>query len=90
MATHKSALKEHRQSLARRERNRVHRSRLRTAIKKYRQALDQGDIEQARNLLPGVLSLVDHTVKLNALHDNAASRQKSRLTKALQKHSAGA
>jgi small subunit ribosomal protein S20 len=90
MATHKSALKEHRQSLARRERNRVHRSRLRTAIKKYRQALEQGDVDQASKMLPGVLSLVDHTAKLNALRANAANRQKSRLTKALQKHSAGA
>jgi small subunit ribosomal protein S20 len=90
MATHKSALKEHRQSLARREQNRVHRSRLRTAIKKYRHALAQGDVEQARKMLPGVLSLVDHTTKLNALHANAANRQKSRLTRALQKHSAGA
>jgi small subunit ribosomal protein S20 len=90
MATHKSALKEHRQSLARRERNRVHRSRLRTAIKKYRQVIEQGDVEQAKSMLPAVLSLVDHTTKLNALHVNAASRQKSRLTRALQKLSAGA
>jgi small subunit ribosomal protein S20 len=90
MATHKSALKKHRQNLARRERNRYHRSRLRTAVKKYRKAIGDGDLEQAKGMLPGLLSLVDKTVKLNALHANTGSRHKSRLTKALLRQSSGA
>ena len=89
MATHKSALKEHRRNVARRERNRFHRSRLRTAIKKYRQAIADGEVDIAKGMLPGVLSLVDRTVKLNALHANTGSRHKSRLTKALLRQSAG-
>lgn len=88
MATHKSALKEHRRNLARRERNRAHRSRLRTEVKRYRKAIADGDVELAKSMLPAVLSLVDHTVKLNALAANTGSRHKSRLTKALNRASA--
>jgi len=43
MATHKSAIKEHRQSQAGRLRNRYHRSRLRTALKNHRQAIEAGE-----------------------------------------------
>ena len=90
MATHKSALKKHRQSVAQRDRNRNHRSRLRTEVKKYRKAIADGEIDLAKGMLPGLLSLVDRTVKHNALHANTGSRHKSRLTKALARQSAGA
>ena len=43
MANHKSALKHHRQSLKRRDRNRGHRARMRTAIKKFRAMIAAGD-----------------------------------------------
>ena len=85
MANHKSAVKEHRQSLARRDRNRNHRSRMRTAVKKFRLAVAAGDAELAKSLLPATLSLLDRTAKLNALHDHAASRTKSRLTRAVNR-----
>lgn len=85
MANHKSAIKEHRQSLDRRERNRFRRSRLRTALKGFRQAVAAGDAELAKSLLPGTLSLIDRTAKSRALHPSAADRQKSRLTRALNR-----
>lgn len=85
MATHKSAVKEHRQSLARRQRNRFQRSRLRTALKRYRAAIAEGDVNAARELLPASLSLLDTTAKHGAIHVNAASRTKSRLTRALNR-----
>ena len=83
MATHKSAIKEHRQSQAARLRNRNHRAKLRTAIKKYRSAIAEGDVDQARGMLPGNLSLIDRTAKHGAIHANVAARTKSRLTLAL-------
>lgn len=89
MATHKSALKEHRQSLLRRERNRKHRARARTAVKRCRAAIAAGDREQASRLLPGTLSLLDRTAKLGAVHDNAAARTKSRLARAVNRLAAG-
>ena len=85
MANHKSAVKEHRQSLVRRERNRYHRARLRTALKKCREAIAAGDVERARGLLDPTLSLLDRTAKHGALHDNAAARTKSRLTRAVNR-----
>lgn len=82
MANHKSALKEQRQAVKRRQRNRVHRSRMRTAVKRLRGAVDAGDAETAQGLLQVTLSLVDRTARLGAIHDNAAARTKSRLTRA--------
>ena len=84
MANHKSAVKEHRQSLGRRQRNRFKRARLRTAIKTFRAAVDEGELDRARGLLPATISLVDRTAKSRALHPSAADRHKSRLTKHLE------
>jgi small subunit ribosomal protein S20 len=85
MANHKSALKRHRQDLRRRQQNRLHRGRMRTAVKLYRQALASGDLEAARSLLDPTISLVDRSAKAGAIHRNAADRTKSRLTVALQR-----
>ena len=89
MATHKSALKEHRQAQALRQRNRARRSQLRNAVKEYRGALAAGEIDKAREMLPGMLSLVDRTAKCGAVHGNTADRTKARLTRALNRASAG-
>ena len=88
MANHKSALKEHRRAQARRLRHRHHRARLRSAVKRYRQAISEGDADTARSLLSPTISLVDRTVKLNALPSNTGDRTKSRLTRALNRISA--
>jgi small subunit ribosomal protein S20 len=90
MANHKSALKEHRQSLKKRDLNRGHRARMRTAIKKFRALIAGGDSATAQSSLNGMLSLVDHSSKLGAIHPNAAARTKSRLTRAVNKLSASA
>ena len=83
MANHKSALKQHRQDVRRRTQNRYNRARMRTAVKHFRSAVAAGDLDTARQLLNPTLSLVDRTAKLGGIHDNAAARTKSRLTRAL-------
>ncbi len=85
MATHKSAIKRHRQDVKRRAANRLHRTRVRTAIKRCRQAIAEGDAEKAKSLLNGTLALLDRTAKTGALHDNTAARSKSRLQRAVNK-----
>jgi small subunit ribosomal protein S20 len=85
MANHKSAVKEHRQSLKRRQTNRSHRSTLRTQIKIYRTALESGDTDTARGMLSETLSMVDRSARHGAIESNAADRTKSRLTKALNR-----
>lgn len=80
MASHASALKAHRQSLKNREHNRQFRSRLRTALKSIRSAIDGNDTAAARAALREVVSLIDKLAGKGVIHKNAAGRYKSRLT----------
>lgn len=83
MAHSLSAIKRVRQNEKRRERNRSHRTRLRTKLKKLRQAIEAKNVEEAQKLLPDTVSLVDVMVKKGVIHENAGSRYKSRLTRRL-------
>jgi small subunit ribosomal protein S20 len=83
MANIKSAEKRHRQNLERRERNRARRSRMRTAVKQLREAITEGNADQARTLLTPTLSEIDSTAQKGVIHANAAARYKSRLTRAV-------
>ena len=81
MAHHASALKQERQSLKHRARNRKNVSQVKTQIKKLRAALAKGDAEAAKALLPATVGEIDRAVKKGVVHDNAAARYKSRLTR---------
>jgi small subunit ribosomal protein S20 len=80
VASHASALKAHRQSLKNREHNRQFRSRLRTALKSVRVAIDSNDKAGAKAALGDVVSLIDKLASKGIIHRNAAGRYKSRLT----------
>jgi small subunit ribosomal protein S20 len=80
VASHASALKAHRQSLKNREHNRQYRSRLRTALKNVRSAIDGNDKAAAKSALREVVSLIDKLASKGVIHRNAAGRYKSRLT----------
>jgi len=79
MANHKSALKKAKQDLVRRSRNRSGKSKLRTALKKFRIMLHENDAAVVE-ALPGLVSLIDKSAKKGFIHTNAASRLKSRLS----------
>ncbi len=83
MADHKNTLKAHRQSLVRRERNRGKRTRLRHALKSLRATIDDGKTDEARVAITSTVSLIDKLAAQGVIHDNAAARYKSRLTKRL-------
>ncbi len=85
MANHKSALKRIRQNDKRRLRNRFHKVRMRTFIKKFRVAVEEGDIETARQHLATSVKLVNRTRSRGVIHANNASRTVSRLQKAFNK-----
>jgi small subunit ribosomal protein S20 len=87
VASHASALKAHRQSLKNREHNRQFRSRLRTALKSVRAAIDGSDKAAAKAALGDVVSLIDKLASKGIIHRNAAGRYKSRLTTRLQARS---
>ena len=90
MANHKSAVKRARQNVKRRAQNKGHRSRLRNQIKKIRQAVENGEQETAQGLLIPTLSLVDRSAQKGVIHDRAASRTKSRLTRLVERPAAQA
>ena len=81
MAHHASALKRMRQSEKRRARNRKNVSQLKTQVKKLRAAIADGNAEAAKQLLPQTVGEIDKAVKKGVVHDNAASRYKSRLSR---------
>lgn len=81
MAHHASAEKQMRQSVKRRARNRKNVSQLKTQVKKLRAAIATGDAEAAKKLLPETVGEIDKAAKKGVLHDNAAARNKSRLTR---------
>jgi small subunit ribosomal protein S20 len=79
VATHQAALKAHRQSVKNREHNRQFRSRLRSALKNVRAAIDGNDRAAAKDALRQTVSLIDKMVSKGIIHRNAAARYKSRL-----------
>ena len=81
MASHKSALKAHRQNVARRERNRQLRSQLRGALRAIRALVEEDEFEKAKAELKGTVALIDRMVTKGVLHKNAAARYKSRIQK---------
>jgi len=85
MANIKSAEKRIEKSAKQRVRNRAQRSHMRGAVRDLRQAVEEGNQAKAQELLPDTLSLVDVTARKNIIHQNAAARTKSRLTRAVAK-----
>jgi small subunit ribosomal protein S20 len=81
VAHHASAEKQMRQSLKRRARNRKNISQLKTQVKKLRAVIASGDAEGAKKLLPTTVGEIDKAAKKGVVHDNAAARHKSRLTR---------
>ena len=81
MAQHASALKQMRQGVKRRARNRRNSSQLKTDVRKLREALAKGDTEAAQKLLPSTTQAIDRASSKGVIHDNAAARYKSRLTR---------
>ena len=72
----KSAEKRMRTSAARAERNRMFRSKLRTALKKVRSA---DTTEVGPSALREAASLLDRAARKRIIHPNKAARAKSRL-----------
>jgi small subunit ribosomal protein S20 len=90
VASHESALKAHRQNVRAREHNRQMRSRLRSALRDIRAAIDKGDAAEVKDALRNTISLVDKMAGKGIIHRNAAGRYKSRLASRVARRSAAA
>lgn len=58
---------------------------LKNAIKNFKKLLDNKNIEEAQKILPSIYKKLDMASSKNIIHKNTAARQKSRLSKALNK-----
>ncbi len=81
LAVHPSVIKRHRQSLKRRNRNIETKSRLRTLIKKARQAIDAKNKETASLQIREVDQALGKAVSKGIIKGNTASRWLSRLSR---------
>jgi small subunit ribosomal protein S20 len=79
MANHFSALKRARQTEKRTARNRANTSRLRGSLRDLRESLAKGDQKTADQVFRETVSALDKAVQKGVLHENTASRYKSRL-----------
>jgi len=79
----RSAKKRLRQNEKRRLRNRWFRGRAKTFIKKARQAMAAGDLEQARYYTQLAIKALDKAAAKGILHPNNVARRKSRLVRRL-------
>jgi len=81
LAHHASALKQMRQGEKHNERNRKNVSQLKTQVRKLRSIIAKGDAKEAAATLAETVSAIDRAAKKGVVHDNAAARYKSRLTR---------
>lgn len=85
MANHKSALKRHRQSLKRRARNRISKTRIKNTVKAVRMAIEENDVTKAQDALKAATSLLDKAARKNVIHARQAQRRVARLQVAVNK-----
>lgn len=81
MANHASAEKRNRQGEERRLINQMNRSKLRGQIRKLKTAIDGGQADEARALLPKTFSVIDKSVQNGIIKANTARRYKSRMNR---------
>ncbi len=84
MANSAQTRKRARQAIKRREHNVSLRSRLRTAIKFVRKAIESGDKSKAQDAFNSSVSTVDSIADKGIIHKNKAARYKSRLSAAIK------
>ncbi len=85
MANHESALKRHRQSLKRRDRNRAVKTRIKNVMNQVRAAVESKDPEAARLALNKASSVLDKAASGKTIHWRTAARKIARLQQAVNK-----
>jgi small subunit ribosomal protein S20 len=88
LIVHKSAIKRHRQSLKRRVRNIETKSKLRTLIKRARQAIEAKNQDTASAQIQAVNKALGKAVSKGIIKHNTASRWLSRLSRSAARRSA--
>jgi small subunit ribosomal protein S20 len=84
MANSAQARKRARQAVAQNSHNSSLRSRLRTAVKAVRKAIDAGDKAAAAEIFKNSQPVIDSIADKKIVHKNKAARHKSRLSAAIK------
>ena len=71
------------------ERNQPLRTKARTFVTRTRRLIDSGDIEGAEGSARVAIAALDRAAQKGVIHENTASRRKSRLIKSLNKATTG-
>ena len=71
------------------ERNQPLRTKARTFVTRTRRLIDSGDIEGAEGSARVAIAALDRVAQKGVIHENNASRRKSRLIKSLNKAKIG-
>lgn len=87
MANHKSAIKKYKRDEKHRVINKMNRSKMKNKIKLFKKKINAGEIKEAQELFPKVVSMIDKTVRKGTIHKKTGSRYKSRLNLLLKKSS---
>ena len=81
MANIKSQIKRNKQNEKRHERNKAVKTHLKTAIRKFREAAEAGDKDQAITLGRDANKALDKAASKGVIHKNQAANRKSAISK---------
>jgi small subunit ribosomal protein S20 len=81
VANIKSQIKRNRQNEAARERNKSVRSALKTAVRRFQEAVEAGDVEKAKSLAAEAGKKLDKAASKGVIHANQAANRKSAVAK---------
>jgi small subunit ribosomal protein S20 len=81
VANIKSQIKRNRQNEDARERNKSVKSALKTSVRRFREAADAGETDEARQLAATASRKLDKAVSAGVIHKNQAANKKSSIAK---------
>ncbi len=81
MANIKSQIKRNRQNEVARERNKSVKSALKTSVRKFREAADAGNADEAKKLAADAGRALDKAASKGVIHKNQAANRKSSIQK---------
>ena len=81
MANIKSQIKRNKQNEKRRQRNQAVKSRLKTAVRKFRELADAGDKDEALAAGRDAMKALDKAASKGVIHGNQAANRKSSIAK---------
>ncbi len=81
MANIKSQIKRNKQNEAARERNKSVRSALKTAVRRFNEAVEAGNTDEAKTLAGEATKKLDKAASKGVIHKNQAANRKSSIAK---------